>query len=200
MDGIGDINWRNRRAGQAVAAPQAERIVAALRDEAEPAGRGATLYVPADGGDTSAAIAALARDRRGPAWIAALEGAGSRALRSETGIAAFRVGDAGLAILPPFPLDTAWLGEGIQGRPLLNLLAAQFTVGVALIRLGRYAVAVYQGQRLLESKTDTRYVKSKHNAGGTSRQRRFRRGAREPDPSSVCRGGASFAAAVAALC
>lgn len=171
---IANTTWPNLRAGQRVSAPQAERLMAALRSLAEPAGHAATLYVPADGGDNGGAIAALAQDRRGPSWIAALERAGSRALRSETGIAAFRVGDAGLAVLPPFPLDTAWLGAGIHDRPLLNLLAAQFTVGVALVRLGRYAIAVYQGQRLLVSKTDTRYVKSKHHAGGTS-QRRFRR-------------------------
>lgn len=171
---IANPTWPNLRAGQTVSAPQAERIITALRSLAAPAGHAATLYVPADGGDNSAAIAALAQDRRGPAWIDALQRAGNRAFRSETGIAAFRVGNAGLALLPPFPLDTAWLGASIHDRPLLNLLAAQFTVGVALVRLGRYAIAVYRGQRLLESKTDTRYVKSKHHAGGTS-QRRFRR-------------------------
>jgi peptide chain release factor subunit 1 len=35
-------------------------------------------------------------------------------------------------------------------------------------------VAVYQGHRLLSSKTDARYVKGRHHAGGTS-QKRFQR-------------------------
>jgi peptide subunit release factor 1 (eRF1) len=43
-----------------------------------------------------------------------------------------------------------------------------------LLRLGRYSVAVYRGDRLLSAKTSTRYVKGRHHAGGTS-QRRFQR-------------------------
>jgi hypothetical protein len=35
-------------------------------------------------------------------------------------------------------------------------------------------VAVYRGEQLVSSKTDSRYVKGKHHAGGTS-QRRFQR-------------------------
>lgn len=79
-----------------------------------------------------------------------------------------------MALLPPFPMDTIGLEPGIRDEPLLSLLASRLTVGVAMVRLGRYAIAVYQGQRLVVSKTDTRYVKSRHHAGGTSQQR-FRR-------------------------
>ena len=43
-----------------------------------------------------------------------------------------------------------------------------------MIRLGRYAVGVLDGDALVASKTDTRYVKSRHRAGGSS-QRRFER-------------------------
>ena len=62
----------------------------------------------------------------------------------------------------------------IYDWPLRTMLSAELTIGVALVRLGRYAIAVYEGQRLAVSKTDTRYVKGKHHAGGTS-QRRFQR-------------------------
>jgi peptide subunit release factor 1 (eRF1) len=54
------------------------------------------------------------------------------------------------------------------------MLAADYTVGVVLLRLGRYLVAVFQGEKVVSSKTDTRYVKGKHSAGGTS-QLRFQR-------------------------
>ncbi len=43
-----------------------------------------------------------------------------------------------------------------------------------MLRLGRFSVAVYHGGRLLSSKTDARYVKGRHHAGGTS-QNRFER-------------------------
>ena len=66
------------------------------------------------------------------------------------------------------------MGDIIYDRPLRTMLSAELTIGVALVRLGRYAIAVYEGQRLAVSKTDTRYVKGKHHAGGTS-QRRFQR-------------------------
>jgi peptide subunit release factor 1 (eRF1) len=58
--------------------------------------------------------------------------------------------------------------------PLLELLSADYLVGVVLLRLGRFSVAVYQGDRLVASKTDARYVKGRHRAGGSS-QRRFER-------------------------
>ena len=59
-------------------------------------------------------------------------------------------------------------------RPCGRWLGATYTVGVVLLRLGRFSVAVYKGDRLLSSKTDARYVKGRHHAGGTS-QKRFQR-------------------------
>ena len=40
--------------------------------------------------------------------------------------------------------------------------------------MGRYAIGVVRGDKLLASKTDTRHVKNRHRAGGSS-QRRFMR-------------------------
>lgn len=162
------------RAGQTLSADRVVRIMEELRASAGSSVPSATLFVPALDTDMTQAIAGLARDRPGVEWMSALERAGSRPLRSATGVAAFRVGDVGLAILPPFPLNFARLSDGIDAEPLLSLLAARPTIGVALVRLGRYAVAIYEGSKLAVSKTDTRYVKGKHHAGGTS-QRRFQR-------------------------
>ena len=164
------------KAGQTLSADRVVRIMEELRDSAGSSARSATLFVPASDPDTDTthAIAELARDRQGVEWVSALERAGSRPLHSATGVAAFRVNDVGLAILPPFPLNFARLSDGIDAEPLLSLLAARLTIGVALVRLGRYAVAIYEGRKLAVSKTDTRYVKGKHHAGGTS-QRRFQR-------------------------
>ena len=162
------------RPGQTLSVRRVQRVLDQLREPAESGIPAATLHLPATIGADSAAIAGLLRREGGPVWIDALERAGDQLLRSSTGLVAFRVGEAGLAILPPFPMDNTSMDEGINDRPLRALLASRFTVGVALVRLGRYAIAVYEGQQLVVSKTDTRYVKSRHHAGGTSQQR-FRR-------------------------
>ena len=162
------------RAGQTLSPRSVEQLLAELHGLAESATRVETLYLPATPDGHAPSGSALTRGRRDSDWRAALERGSDRALRSSTGIAAFRVDDVGLALVPPFPIDTAQASDGIVDRPLLAFLERQFTVGVALVRLGRYAVAIYEGQRLAVSKTDTRYVKGKHHAGGTS-QRRFQR-------------------------
>lgn len=109
----------------------------------------------------------------------AVQGPGGDALlQSDTGLVALRCGDRGLAIIPPFPVTDQLAGPGLRpgwdAAPLRQLLATDYTVGVILLRLGRYLVAVFEGDRPVVTKTDTRYVKGKHHAGGTS-QLRFRR-------------------------
>ncbi len=109
----------------------------------------------------------------------AIQGPGGDALlQSDTGLVALRCGDRGLAIIPPFPVTARVAGPGLlpgwDAAPLVQLLATDYTVGVILLRLGRYLVAVFEGDRPVVAKTDTRYVKGKHHAGGTS-QLRFQR-------------------------
>ena len=110
----------------------------------------------------------------GGTWRACLAGIGDAVLRSDTGIAGLQAGAEGLIIVPPFPLTETRLVPNWDPHPLLALLEAEYTVGVVLLRLGRFSVAVYRGDRLLSSKTDARYVKGRHAAGGTS-QLRFQR-------------------------
>ena len=105
----------------------------------------------------------------------AIDGPGGGALlNSDTGLAAFRVGERGLAVLPPFPVGESAVSAEWDEQPLRLLLSAEYTVGVVLLRLGRYLVAVFKGTEPVVTKTDTRYVKGKHHAGGTS-QLRFKR-------------------------
>ena len=95
-------------------------------------------------------------------------------LNSDTGIAGLRAGAQALVIIPPFPFSQDKITASWDPSPLLSLLETEYTVGVVLLRLGRFSVAVYQGERLASSKTDARYVKGRHHAGGTS-QKRFQR-------------------------
>ena len=170
------------RPGQSISAAAVARILGELRRTAATAGAPAsTLYLPANaaGAANSAIPPDLMRDPLWTAWQRALQDAVGPTLRFPAGVAAFRVGDHGIAIVPAFPLSAdrlpaGMLSAGINDASLRAILDSDYLVGVALVRLGRYAIAVYQGRRLLVSKTDTRYVKSRHSAGGTSQQR-FRR-------------------------
>jgi hypothetical protein len=110
----------------------------------------------------------------GLAWWERLRLMGRSVLNSDTGIVALRGGSSALVVVPPFPISESRLIHEWDLSPLRALLAAEHTVGVILLRLGRFSVAVYQGERLLSSKTNARYVKGRHHAGGTS-QLRFQR-------------------------
>ena len=161
-------------AGQALSARRVDQLLTGLSGLAGSGGPAATIYLPAENLSKLETGSFETGFRVDPSWRVALEEAGDRAARSPTGLAAFRIGDVGMAVQPPFPMHHAVLTDGINADLLRSLLAARFTVGVALVRLGRYAIAVYEGEQLAVSKTDTRYVKGKHHAGGTS-QRRFQR-------------------------
>ena len=101
------------------------------------------------------------------------EAAGARRA-SDTGVAVFVARSRAVAIRPPFPLEVDMAAAGFAPEALRAVFDSRPLVGVVLLRLGRYAVGVVRGDELVASKTDTRYVKSRHRAGGSS-QRRFMR-------------------------
>ena len=108
-------------------------------------------------------------------WLKEMrETAPDRLWQSETGLAFYWSEQLGLAVEPPFPLESASLRNCISLAPLQTLLHREPLMAVALLRLGSYSVGVFRGRRLLDAKTGTRYVKGRHSAGGTS-QRRFAR-------------------------
>ena len=147
------------------------RLQGLLAHRAPPAGRPASsVYLRP--GDAERFLEASGPE--GWAWRDCLRRLGRPVMKSDTGIAGLRAGPEALVIVPPFPLSRSELAAAWDAAPLLGLLGAEYTVGVVLLRLGRFSVAVYQGDRLLSSKTDARYVKGRHHAGGTS-QKRFQR-------------------------
>ncbi len=93
---------------------------------------------------------------------------------SDTGVAVFIAPERIVAVQPPFPLTVDVRVAGLESKPILDVLDSEPVVGIVLLRLGRYAIAVVRGNRLLATKTDTRYVKNRHRKGGSS-QRRFER-------------------------
>ena len=92
----------------------------------------------------------------------------------DTGMALLTGNRTITAVIPPVPLslnaDVTLLDVG----ELQRLLCIDRTIAVILLRLGRYAVSILEGEKVVDSKTGTRYVKNRHRAGGTS-QRRFER-------------------------
>lgn len=93
---------------------------------------------------------------------------------SDTGVAVFVTGERVVAIRPPIPLDADIRVADAHTDPLRGLLRSESVIGVVLLRLGRYAVGVLKGEKLIATKTDSRYMKNRHRAGGQS-QRRFER-------------------------
>ena len=106
----------------------------------------------------------------------ALDEALSTAIRdSGTGAVLFWSAHEAHAVLPPFPVETAAISDGWDTGPLVALLDRPRTILVLLLRLGGYAVGVYEGERLAQSKVGTRFVKGRHKKGGSSSGRFARR-------------------------
>ena len=75
-------------------------------------------------------------------------------------------------IIPPFPLDVK---EGVittcEIEPLYSLMTSELILGLVMVRLGKYAIGVLQGERLLSSKVGTGLVHARHRQGGSSAHR-----------------------------
>jgi Actinobacteria/chloroflexi VLRF1 release factor len=105
--------------------------------------------------------------------LAPLEGEPGRTTYAD---GAVRIEAAGkvIAVRPPFGLAHEGQYEVVRLEPLFDALATDHLVAVLLVRLGGYAVAVFDGERLVASKVGSRFVKGRHKKGGSS-SGRFRR-------------------------
>ena len=79
-----------------------------------------------------------------------------------------------ITVRPPFGLAHARVYESVELGPLFEALAEDHVVAALLVRLGGYAVGVFEGERLVASKVGSRFVKGRHKTGGSSANR-FRR-------------------------
>lgn len=148
-----------------------KRAVRGLLDELDGEGCSATVYVSAEtlGARDYNHLLPESEPERSRAAEALAE-----AGPSDTGVAVFVAPERTVAVQPPFPLAVDVRAAGPAPEPVLDVLDSRPVVGIVLLRLGRYAIAVVRGNRLLSTKTDTRYVKNRHRKGGSS-QRRFER-------------------------
>ena len=77
-------------------------------------------------------------------------------------------------VIPSFEVTENFVHTSYDLGPLKNIFNQPRIVGVILLRLGRFALAVLDDEKIVASKTEGRYVKNRHKAGGSS-QRRFER-------------------------
>jgi peptide subunit release factor 1 (eRF1) len=94
--------------------------------------------------------------------------------RSKTGAVLFWGEQEHYMILPPFPVTERLFVSGYDVELLRSLLQQDLKIALILLRLGFYAIGVFEGQSLLSSKVGTGHIHSQHRKGGSS-QRRFAR-------------------------
>jgi hypothetical protein len=82
--------------------------------------------------------------------------------------------DETLTVRPSFGLPHEGSYETVELGPLFEALAEDHVVAALLVRLGGFAVGVFEGERLVASKVGSRFVKGRHKKGGSSANR-FRR-------------------------
>ena len=92
----------------------------------------------------------------------------------EAGSVRIELPEEALTVRPPFGLAHEASYETVELGPLFEALAEDHVVAALLVRLGGFAVGVFEGERLVASKVGTRFVKGRHKKGGSSANR-FRR-------------------------
>src|SRR5437764_15012625 len=92
----------------------------------------------------------------------------------EAGSVKIELPEETLTVRPPFGLAHDGLYETVELGPLFEALAEDHIVAALLVRLGGFAVGVFEGERLVASKVGTRFVKGRPKKGGSSANR-FRR-------------------------
>ncbi len=138
-----------------------ERLIKQIRQLAPPDKDASSFYLPPGQG--------LPEDISTPDDIVEKFG------HSETGAILFWSPAEAHLILPPFPVESAMSYLGWNTEPLCDLLERPCSIGVLLLRLGGYTIGVFEGERLVISKTGTRFVKGRHRKGGSSSGRFARR-------------------------
>jgi peptide subunit release factor 1 (eRF1) len=79
-----------------------------------------------------------------------------------------------ILVRPPFGLAHEARYDRVHLAPLFAALANDHIVAALLVRLGGYAIGVFDGERILAAKVGARFVKNRHKKGGSSANR-FRR-------------------------
>ena len=115
--------------------------------------------------------------------LAPLEGEAGRTSYANGSVQIERPGER-IAVRPPFGIEDEAEYDAVRLEPLFETLAADHVVAALLVRLGGYAVGVFDGERLVASKVGSRFVKGRHKKGGSSANR-FRRRREEQEVALI---------------
>ena len=105
--------------------------------------------------------------------LAPLEGSPG-ATRYADGRVEIETPDERIVVRPAFGLAHTAVYDTVRLGPLWEEVERDHVVAVLLVRLGGYAAAVLDGERVIESKVGSRFVKNRNKKGGSS-SNRFRR-------------------------
>jgi peptide subunit release factor 1 (eRF1) len=115
------------------------------------------------------------------ALCARLDGEDGEAVYSAGG-ASFTTRPETVQVEPPFRLAFEGRLEPCSTAPLAEHLLLPRRVGLLWVRLGGYAAAVYEDEKLIDGRAGARFVKNRNKKGGSSSNRyRRRRGEQARD-------------------
>lgn len=90
---------------------------------------------------------------------------------SSTGTAIYWGKHYKYVVLPPFPITENIVLQCYDVELLRSLLEQDLNIALVLLRMGAYAIGVFQGESLFSSKVGTGLVHSRHKKGGSSAHR-----------------------------
>lgn len=81
-------------------------------------------------------------------------------------------GNIKILMFPPLPVgNEIFLGRKFLTSQLKEILTKECTLGIVLLRLGEYAIGIFEGKKLVLSKCGKRFLRGKHKKGGYSQSR-----------------------------
>jgi len=90
---------------------------------------------------------------------------------SKTGAVIFWSPEIKYAVLPPFPVAEQNSINSTDAGPLRSLVVSDRLIAMVLVRLGSYAIGVFNGEERVSSKVGTGLVHGRHRQGGSSAHR-----------------------------
>jgi hypothetical protein len=100
-----------------------------------------------------------------------LDALAEKAAKSPTGSLILFPGDRGLVVWPPFPVAETVLYRSFEPGPLKAMLEKDWKLGLILIRLGQWAMGIFEGEKLIDGQAGTGLVHARHHKGGSSANR-----------------------------
>jgi len=76
-----------------------------------------------------------------------------------------------LTVLPPFPVAEKQSVRSLDTERLQSMLSRDRLIALVLVRLGSYAIGVFNGEKRVTSKVGTGLVHGRHHKGGSSAHR-----------------------------